>query len=102
MYSIVGRFLEHSRIYRFENGGKPIFLIGSADWMKRNLESRIETIMPVENPEIKRELDEILAVYEKDNIFSWDMQPDGSYIRRQPAAHEEPIAAQEYFAQRCR
>ena len=102
VYSIVGRFLEHSRIYRFENGGEPIFLIGSADWMKRNLESRIETIMPVEDSEIKRELDEILAVYEKDNIFSWDMQPDGSYIRRRPAAHEEPLAAQEYFAQWCK
>ncbi len=102
VYSIVGRFLEHSRIYRFENGGEPIFLIGSADWMKRNLESRMETIMPVENPEIKAELEEILAVYEKDNTFSWDMQPDGSYIRRKPAESEEPLAAQQYFAQLVR
>ncbi|MBU1567930.1 MAG: polyphosphate kinase 1 [Proteobacteria bacterium] len=102
VYSIVGRFLEHSRIYRFENGGEPIFLIGSADWMKRNLESRMETIMPVESQEIKAELEEILAVYEKDNTFSWDMLPDGSYIRRQPAANEEPLAAQQYFAQRLR
>ncbi len=102
VYSIVGRFLEHSRIYRFENGGEPIFLIGSADWMKRNLESRMETIMPVESPEIQAELETILAVYEKDNTFAWDMQPDGSYKRRQPAENEEPLAAQQYFAQRLR
>ncbi len=99
VYSIVGRFLEHSRIYRFENGGDPVFLIGSADWMKRNLESRMETIMPVESPEIKAELDAILAIYEKDNTFSWDMQADGTYRRRQPLAGEESLAAQQYFAQ---
>ncbi len=100
VYSIVGRFLEHSRIYRFENGGDPIFLIGSADWMKRNLESRMETIMPVDNPEIKAELEEILAIYERDNTFSWDMQPDGSYVRRKPAEGEQPLAAQQYLALR--
>jgi polyphosphate kinase len=98
VFSIVGRFLEHSRIYRFENDGKPIFLIGSADWMKRNLESRMETIMPVTNGEIQAELEEILAVYERDNTFSWDMQADGNYLRRQPQANEEPLAAQQYFA----
>ncbi|MDK9708148.1 MAG: polyphosphate kinase 1 [Desulforhopalus sp.] len=102
VYSIVGRFLEHSRIYRFENGGDPIFLIGSADWMKRNLESRMETIMPVESPKIKAELEDILAVYESDNTFSWDMQPDGSYQRRQPAAGETPLSAQQFFAHRLR
>ena len=97
VFSIVGRFLEHSRIYRFENDGKPIFLIGSADWMKRNLESRMETIMPVTNGEIQAELEEILAVYERDNTFSWDMQADGNYLRRRPQANEEPLAAQQYF-----
>ena len=98
VFSIVGRFLEHSRIYRFENGGDPIFLIGSADWMKRNLDRRMETIIPVVNPEIKAELEEILSIYERDNTFSWDMQPDGSYVRRKPAAGEEPLAAQRHFA----
>ena len=102
VFSIVGRFLEHSRIYRFENGGEPLFLIGSADWMKRNLESRMETIMPVERPEIKAELEKILEVYERDNTFSWDMQPDGSYLRRQPAENEAPITAQQYFVQQLR
>ena len=102
VYSIVGRFLEHSRIYRFENDGDPIFLIGSADWMKRNLESRMETIMPVANPEIKAELEEILTVFERDNTFSWEMQSDGDYIRRQPAENEEPLTAQRHFAQLLR
>lgn len=98
VFSILGRFLEHSRIYRFENGGEPIFLIGSADWMKRNLDRRMETIVPVFNAEIKAELEEILSVYERDNTFSWDMQPDGRYVRRKPAAGEEPLTAQRHFA----
>jgi polyphosphate kinase len=98
VFSILGRFLEHSRIYRFENGGEPIFLIGSADWMKRNLDRRMETITPVFNAEIKAELEEILSVYERDNTFSWDMQPDGRYVRRKPAEGEEPLAAQRHFA----
>ncbi|MEE4135829.1 MAG: polyphosphate kinase 1 [Desulforhopalus sp.] len=100
VYSIVGRFLEHSRIYRFENGGEPQFFIGSADWMKRNLESRMESIMPVLCPEVKAELDEILTVYERDNAFSWDMLPDGSYARRKPSAGEEPLSAQQFFMAR--
>ncbi len=98
VYSILGRFLEHSRIYRFENAGDPIFLIGSADWMKRNLDRRMETIVPVYNPGIKAELEEILSVYEKDNTFSWDMMPDGRYLRRKPAEGEEPLTAQSHFA----
>ncbi len=98
VFSILGRFLEHSRIYRFENAGDPIFLIGSADWMKRNLDRRMETIVPVYNPGIKAELEEILSVYEKDNTFSWDMMPNGKYRRRKPAEGEEPLAAQSHFA----
>jgi len=97
VFSIIGRFLEHSRIYRFENNGDPIFLIGSSDWMKRNLDRRIETIVPVFNTEIQAELEEILSVYERDNTFSWDMLPDGSYVRRKPAPGEEPLSAQRHF-----
>jgi polyphosphate kinase len=97
VYSILGRFLEHSRIYRFENGGDPLFLIGSADWMKRNLDRRMESIMPVLDSDLQAELETILSIYERDNIFSWDMQPDGSYRRNHPAAGEQPLAAQPYF-----
>ncbi|MBE0583819.1 MAG: polyphosphate kinase 1, partial [Desulfofustis sp.] len=97
IYSILGRFLEHSRIYRFENGGDPLFLIGSADWMKRNLDRRMESIMPVLDPDLQAELETILSIYERDNTFSWDMQPDGSYRRNRPSPGEQPLAAQSYF-----
>jgi polyphosphate kinase len=97
VYSILGRFLEHSRIYRFENGGEPILLIGSADWMKRNLDRRMESVMPVLDPEIKRELEHILSVYESDNTNSWEMQPDSTYTRKKVGKGSEPITAQQVF-----
>jgi polyphosphate kinase len=102
VYSILGRFLEHSRIFRFENGGDPIHLIGSADWMKRNLDRRIETVVNVLDPDVKRELDEILAIYESDNTFSWELQPDGSYVRKSPGKDEVPLTAQIVFANQHR
>ncbi len=97
VYSILGRFLEHSRIYRFENGGDPIVLIGSADWMKRNLDRRMESVIPVLDPGIKKELENILTIYESDNTNSWEMQPDSTYVRRTPAEGSEPITAQQFF-----
>jgi polyphosphate kinase len=98
VFSTLGRFLEHGRIYRFENAGRPEFFIGSADWMRRNLDSRMETVMPVCDPSIRRELQEILDIYESDNSSAWDMQPDGTYRRRQPVPGEERRAPQEIFA----
>lgn len=100
IFSILGRFLEHSRIYRFENGGAPEFFIGSADWMTRNLSRRVEAIAPVCDPGIKNELESILRTYEEDNCSAWDMQPDGEYIRRHPAPGEAPRAAQQVFIER--
>ena len=102
VYSVVGRFLEHSRLYRFENGGDPEYFIGSADWMRRNLNGRVETILPVLDAGVQRDLDEILAVYESDNSSAWDCGPDGSYRRRKPAKGEERRAAQEIFIERAR
>jgi polyphosphate kinase len=99
LYSVVGRFLEHSRLYRFENGGQREYYTGSADWMRRNLSRRIETIAPVKDPQIQRELDEIIAVYETDNSSAWDCQPDGTYILRQPAEGAPPKSAQPHFIQ---
>jgi polyphosphate kinase len=98
--STLGRFLEHSRIYRFENGGAPEFFIGSADWMTRNLSRRMETVAPVCNPAIKAELETILRTYEQDNCSAWDMQPDGQYIRRHPAAGQARRGAQQVFIER--
>jgi polyphosphate kinase len=95
VYSTLGRFLEHSRIYRFENGGNPEFFIGSADWMQRNLNRRMETIMPVSDAQLKQELEQTLQVYENDNCSAWDMRPDGKYARRRPRKGQKRCAAQE-------
>ena len=100
VFSVVGRFLEHSRIYRFENGGAPKFFIGSADWMTRNLSRRMEAVAPVCDPAIKAELETILRTYEEDNCSAWDMQPHGEYIRRHPAAGEARRGAQQVFIER--
>jgi polyphosphate kinase len=97
VFSVLGRFLEHGRIYRFENGGAPELFIGSADWMRRNLDHRVETIAPVANPALKAELTAILDVYENDNATAWDLQPDGTWIRRRPPAGAQPRASQEVF-----
>jgi len=101
VYSILGRFLEHSRIYRFENAGEPEFFIGSADWMTRNLSRRMEVVAPVRDPAIKAELDHILDTYDADNCSAWDMRLDGSYVRRQPAPGTTPRGAQQAFAARA-
>jgi len=97
VFSVLGRFLEHGRIYGFENDGSPEYFIGSADWMKRNLDRRIETIAPIEAPRLIAEVEEILTVAENDNCSAWDLQPDGSYVRRGPATGEEPRPSQQIF-----
>ena len=102
VFGLIGRFLEHCRVYRFENGGAPEFYLGSADWMKRNLDRRVETIARIDDPALKGELEGILAIYEADNASAWDMQPDGTYVRRRPAEGEEPRPAQRMFAERAR
>jgi polyphosphate kinase len=79
--SIVGRFLEHGRIYYFRNGGAEDFLIGSADCMKRNLESRVEVVAPVEDPQLRKELRTVLDLQLRPNRCQWEMMSDGSYIR---------------------
>jgi polyphosphate kinase len=100
VFSILGRFLEHSRIYRFENNGEPEFFIGSADLMTRNLSRRMEVVAPVCDPGVKAELDSILGTYEEDNCSAWDMQPDGEYLRRHPAAGQARRGAQQVFIER--
>jgi polyphosphate kinase len=102
VYSTLGRFLEHSRIYRFENGGTPEFFIGSADLMTRNLSRRMAPIAPVCDPVIQAELETILRTYEQDNCSAWDMHPDGTYIRRLPAAGEARHGAQQTFLERSK
>jgi polyphosphate kinase len=95
--SVLGRFLEHARIYTFVNGGKPEYFLGSADWMKRNLDHRVETVAPVADPALQRELDAILDLYDADNATAWDLRSDGTYVRRAPAPGEARRSAQDMF-----
>jgi polyphosphate kinase len=90
--SIIGRFLEHSRIYYFFNGGNEQVLIGSADWMTRNLDRRVEAIVPVEDPDIAKDLHEILGIMLADNRQSWELQSNGSYLQRQAPTGGETIS----------
>jgi polyphosphate kinase len=82
--SIVGRFLEHSRIYYFRNAGNEEYYIGSADCMTRNLTGRVEAIAPIEDPALKAELRISLDLQLNDRRSAWDMKPDGSYMQRVP------------------
>ena len=86
--SIVGRFLEHARVYYFRNGGAEEYFISSADAMKRNLEARVEIMCPVTVPELTRELRTVFDCYDADHRSAWDMKPDGSYLQRRPAEGE--------------
>jgi polyphosphate kinase len=99
--SIVGRFLEHARIFYFANGGTPEFYLGSADWMARNLLYRVEAAVPVEDPALQDELKTILDLQLSDNVKAWELQRDGRYVKRQPAAGEEPRSSQELLMQRA-
>ncbi|HKP71972.1 MAG TPA: polyphosphate kinase, partial [Pyrinomonadaceae bacterium] len=96
--SIVGRFLEHSRVFYFANGGEEEFYTGSSDWMPRNLNRRVEVVTPVHDPQLRRHLkDVILAAYLRDNVKARRLLPDGSYERIQPAEGEEKFDAQLHF-----
>jgi len=93
--SIVGRFLEHSRIFYFKNSGDEQVYLSSADWMDRNFFRRIETGFPILNPKLKkRVIAEGLKPYLRDNVQAWEMQPDGSY-RRRKSHRAKPYSAQD-------
>ncbi len=95
--SIVGRFLEHARLVYFRNGGDEEYYIGSADIMKRNLDSRVEAMTPVENPELRADLRQFLDAQLADRRAAWDMQSDGTYVQRQPETADEERSSQDAF-----
>jgi polyphosphate kinase len=96
--SIVDRFLEHSRIFYFGNGGDPLVYIGSADWMDRNLSRRVEVVFPVEQPDLKQRLiREMLATSLADNLKARILLPDGSYARVTPMQGQARVRSQERF-----
>jgi polyphosphate kinase len=96
--SIVGRFLEHSRIYYFENAGNPEVYVGSADLMPRNLDRRVETLFPINDPHIRSYIrNTILEVELHNNVRARVLQPDGTYVRRQPRPGEPAIDSQAWL-----
>lgn len=98
VYSILGRYLEHSRIYYFENGNKDaVYLMGSGDWMPRNFFRRIEAIFPVEDPKIRKQLDHLMKIYLRDNVQAKVLKSNGSYARKTRAKGEKSFCAQSYF-----
>lgn len=96
--SIVGRFLEHSRIFYFANGGEEDIYIGSADWMLRNIDRRVELVTPISDPQLKKQLkQDILDLCLSDNVKARRLQPDGDYVRVRPSEGEERIDSQAHF-----
>ena len=93
--SIIDRYLEHSRIFYFENSGNPEWYLSSADWMPRNLERRVELLFPIWDRHNQALLDYFFSVYFADNVKAFEMQPDGSWRRKTPQAGELPVRAQE-------
>ena len=98
VHSIVGNFLEHARIFCFENNGSPEVYMGSADWMPRNLDKRVEIMFPVEDPALKKQVMEILRVQLEDNVKAHLLQPDGSYEKVDKRG-KTLVNAQEYFCE---
>jgi polyphosphate kinase len=101
VHSVTGRFLEHSRIYYFRNGGQEEIYLGSADLMTRNLDRRVEILFPVESPRLIRHLrDEVLATYLADNVKARRLLPDGAYERLGPAPDQPAVNSQVWFLNR--
>jgi polyphosphate kinase len=98
---IVGRFLEHSRLYYFRNGGEEEYFMGSADCMKRNLESRVEVLVPVEPPSLRRELRFTIDSLLSDTSGAWEMREGGHYERMRPAPDKKPRSTQQILTERA-
>ena len=98
--SIIGRFLEHTRVYYFLNDGKDEIYAASADLMERNLLRRVETAFPIETPKVKERMKAELEVYMQDNTQAWVLQTDGTYVRCVPGENEEPVSAQSWLLEK--
>jgi polyphosphate kinase len=96
--SIIDRYLEHARIFHFQNGGEAVYLLASADWMQRNFDRRVEIAFPVLEPAQQSRLKEILETQLADNVKGWCMQTDGNYARGR-SAEDEPLRSQERLYQ---
>jgi len=100
--SIVGRFLEHSRLYYFQNGGNEEIYLGSADLMPRNLDRRVEVLFPIDDPGLRAYLrNDVLEACMRDTVNARDLRADGTYVRVRPAPGEQPFDSQAYFMQQA-
>jgi polyphosphate kinase len=93
--SIVGRFLEHARVYYFQNGGDEEYYMGSADAMRRNLENRVEVVTPIESRQLRQDLLDMLEIQLSDQRSAWEMQSNGTYVQRQPVENGNSLSSQE-------
>jgi polyphosphate kinase len=98
--SVLGRFLEHSRLFCFEAGDEKTYLLGSADLMSRNLDHRIEVVVPIEDPHVRNELESIFKALLADNAHAWELNADGSWDRTKPKKGERRRVAQAVFMRR--
>ena len=98
--SIIGRFLEHSRVFYFQNDGDEKLFLSSADWMERNLDRRVETCFPVEGKKLLMRVKKELEGFLSDNTQSWILQPDGSYLRNSPTGNQNPRNVQSTLLER--
>ncbi|MCE1116260.1 MULTISPECIES: polyphosphate kinase 1 [Pseudomonas] len=98
--SIIGRFLEHTRVFYFLNGGEEQIYLSSADWMERNLDKRVETCFPVEGKKLLLRVKKELEGYLTDNTQAWTLQPDGRYVRSSPTGNQNPRSAQATLLER--
>jgi polyphosphate kinase len=100
--SIVDRFLEHSRVYYFLNGGEEQVYLASADWMTRNLDKRVELMFPVEDAAHKATVTYALRAMFRDNVKARCLRPDGTYERKPRAANEQPFRVQQHLQEEAR
>jgi polyphosphate kinase len=98
--SVVGRLLEHSRVYSFAYGGSQKIYISSADLMPRNLDNRVELAVPIEDPALRAQVMETVELCLADNHNAWDLDSDGAWVRRRPAKGERLVNAQEILMRR--
>ena len=99
--SVLGRFLEHSRIFYFENGNSPEVYVGSADWMDRNLSRRVEVVFPIEQPELKQRVIDVLRLTLADTAKARELLPDGTYRRVAPLEGQAPLRSQTRFLEQA-
>jgi polyphosphate kinase len=95
--SILGRFLEHSRVFYFKNNGNEEFYLSSADWMTRNLHKRVELMFPVHDKTLKHRISNLFNIYWKDNCKGWRLMPDGNYEKMYPINGEKTFSAQDFY-----